>query len=74
MLLLAGSSGGGKSTLSTGLLERLNEKQFQYCVIDLEGDYEGTDETISIGSAEQALSAGSVMELLRKTGNNVVVN
>ena len=73
-ILLAGSSGGGKSTLSTGLLERLNEKQFQYCVIDPEGDYEGTDEAICIGSAEQAPTAGSVMELLRKIGNNVVVN
>ena len=73
-ILLAGSSGDGKSTLSTGLLERLNEKQFQYCVIDPEGDYEGTDEAICIGSAEQAPTAGSVMELLRKIGNNVVVN
>ena len=39
-VLLSGASGGGKSTLSVGLLERLNEKRFQYCVIDPEGDYE----------------------------------
>jgi HAD superfamily hydrolase (TIGR01484 family) len=73
-VLLAGASGGGKSTLSTGLLERLAEKRFQYCVIDPEGDYEGTVEAISIGSASQAPDSGSVMELLRKTGNNVIVN
>jgi len=73
-VLLAGTSGGGKSTLSTGLLERLNEKQFQYCVIDPEGDYEGTAEAVSVGSAEQAPTVDSVMELLRRIGNNVVVN
>lgn len=33
-VLLAGASGGSKSTLSIGSLERLNEKWFQYCVID----------------------------------------
>ena len=73
-VLLSGASGGGKSTLSTGLLERLNEKRFQYCVIDPEGDYEGTVEAIGIGSADQAPTVDSVMELLRKSGNNVVVN
>lgn len=73
-VLLTGSSGGGKSTVSIGLLERLNEKQFQYCVIDPEGDYEGTAEAICTGSAEQPPTADSVMELLRKPWNNVVVN
>lgn len=73
-VLLAGASGGGKSTLSIGLLERLAEKQFQYCVIDPEGDYEGTAEAVCIGSPEQAPTVDSVMELLNKIGNNVVVN
>jgi hypothetical protein len=73
-VLLSGASGGGKSTLSVGLLERLNEKRFQYCVIDPEGDYEGTAEAICLGTAAQAPTPDSVMELLRKPGNNVVVN
>ena len=73
-ILLTGASGGGKSTLSTGLLERLNAQRFQYCVIDPEGDYEGTDEAVGIGSAAQAPTVDSVMELLRKPANNVVVN
>jgi hypothetical protein len=73
-ILLTGASGGGKSTLSTGLLERLNAQRFQYCVIDPEGDYEGTDEAVGIGSAAQAPTVDSVMELLRKPANDVVVN
>ncbi|MBV9784601.1 MAG: HAD-IIB family hydrolase [Acidisphaera sp.] len=73
-VLLAGASGGGKSTLSTGLMERLHAERFQYCVIDPEGDYEGTEEAIGIGSAAQSPTVDGVMELLRKTGNNVVVN
>ena len=40
-LLLTGTSGGGKSTLTTGLLERLAERDFQFVVMDPEGDYEG---------------------------------
>ncbi len=39
-ILLAGTSGGGKSTLATGLLERLVEHRYQFCVIDPEGDYQ----------------------------------
>src|SRR5690606_25037427 len=38
-LLLAGQSGGGKSTFATGFLERAAERGYQYCVIDPEGDY-----------------------------------
>ncbi len=37
-LLLAGVSGGGKSTLTLGLIERLDEHGFQCCVLDPEGD------------------------------------
>jgi HAD superfamily hydrolase (TIGR01484 family) len=38
--LVVGTSGGGKSTLTTGLIERLNAKHYGFCVIDPEGDYD----------------------------------
>src|SRR6185295_18271721 len=38
-VLIAGTSGGGKSTIVTGLIERLAEKGYQHCVVDPEGDY-----------------------------------
>jgi len=37
--LICGSSGGGKSTVATALLERIVARDFQVCVFDPEGDY-----------------------------------
>src|SRR5207245_11787772 len=40
-LLIAGTSGGGKSTIATGLLERLVEGGFQFFVLVSEWEYDG---------------------------------
>lgn len=74
--MLAGTSGGGKSTLATAFLEELAARGYQHCVIDPEGDYNDVlpDATV-IGSAEQPPSIDAVVDLLRKPrGPNVVVN
>ena len=73
-LLLTGTSGGGKSTLTTGLLERLSEHDFQFVVMDPEGDYEGLGDAVAIGSANDAPRAEEVLEILRKTASSVAVN
>ncbi len=39
-ILVAGTSGGGKSTLTTGVLERLRAAKYQFLAIDPEGDYQ----------------------------------
>jgi HAD superfamily hydrolase (TIGR01484 family) len=39
-LLFAGPSGSGKSSAAAGVLERLAEQEYQFCLIDPEGDYE----------------------------------
>ncbi|HVH86816.1 MAG TPA: HAD family hydrolase, partial [Terriglobales bacterium] len=39
-ILISGPSGSGKSTFVHAILERLCEQQYQFCVIDPEGDYE----------------------------------
>jgi HAD superfamily hydrolase (TIGR01484 family) len=65
-LLLAGTSGGGKSTLTTGLLERLTEQGLQYCVIDPEGDYEDLHGAVGIGTATDAPRSDTIVELLRR--------
>jgi hydroxymethylpyrimidine pyrophosphatase-like HAD family hydrolase len=39
-ILIAGSSGIGKSTLATALTERMAERGFEFCVLDPEGDYD----------------------------------
>ncbi|TIP61728.1 MAG: DUF87 domain-containing protein, partial [Mesorhizobium sp.] len=43
-VLIAGSSGIGKSTLATALTERFVENRFQFCVFDPEGDYDGLED------------------------------
>lgn len=73
-LLLAGASGGGKTTLTTGLVERLAAGGFQVLLIDPEGDYDDLEIAIGTGSPQEAPRIKQVVELLRKSGTNVVVN
>ncbi len=73
-LLLTGGSGGSKSTLTTGLLERLAEHDFQFVVMDPEGDYEGLGDAVAIGSQHAAPRPEEVLEVLRKTATSVAVN
>ena len=73
-LLLTGTSGGGKTTLITGLLERLAGIGFQFVIMDPEGDYEGLGNAIAIGSADRAARTEEVLEVLRKTATSVAVN
>jgi adenylylsulfate kinase-like enzyme len=48
---IAGMSGGGKSTVAAGLLERVFERGIQFCLIDPEGDYAELKNTVSLGDA-----------------------
>lgn len=73
-LLLAGSSGGGKSTLATGFLERLAEQRYQFCVIDPEGDHEAFEDAVVLGNKQRAPSMAEVLQLLEDPERNVVAN
>ncbi len=73
-LLLAGVSGGGKTTLTTGLVERMAAQGFQVLLIDPEGDYEDMEEAIGIGSPQDAPDTDKIIELLLKTDSAVAVN
>lgn len=73
-ILLAGTSGSGKSTFITGMLERLAERGYQFCIIDPEGDYEDFEPVIVIGDAHQPPSIERVLELLERPDHNVAVN
>ena len=73
-LLLTGDSGGGKTTLTTGLLERLAAGDFQFLVMDPEGDYEGMGEAVAIVNAQNPPRTEEVLEVLRKTSTSVAVN
>jgi HAD superfamily hydrolase (TIGR01484 family) len=73
-LLVAGSSQGGKTTLATGIIERLIERDYQLCIIDPEGDYSSLEGILSLGDTRRAPSADEAMELLMKPEESVVVN
>lgn len=73
-LLIAGTSGGGKSTLATGVLERLAEQGYQFCIIDPEGDYEGFEGAVVLGDSHQPPNVTEVLDLLNKPDQNVVIN
>ena len=48
VVLIAGKSGIGKSTLATALTERFIEQELQFCVFDPEGDYEGLAGAVTV--------------------------
>ena len=73
-VLVAGSSGSGKSTLIQALLEKLVEHEYQYCVIDPEGDYEHLAGTLVAGSREHAPDVAQVVEHLEEPDVNLAVN
>jgi HAD superfamily hydrolase (TIGR01484 family) len=73
-LLIGGASGSGKSTFVAGWLETLIECNYQFCLIDPEGDYEAFPNTIAIGDEKHAPSVDQLMIALRKPSSQVILN
>jgi hydroxymethylpyrimidine pyrophosphatase-like HAD family hydrolase len=73
-ILLAGISGGGKSTLATGILERLSEQGYQFCIFDPEGDYESFEGSVVLGNRDHVPRVEEVLNLLEQPGQNLVIN
>jgi len=73
-VLVAGSSGGGKSTLVNGFIERLLEQKYQALILDPEGDYPEIEGALILGSGSQAPSRDEVIGALEKPGRTVVAN
>lgn len=74
IVLIAGSSGIGKSTLAKAITEKLAEAQFQFVVFDPEGDYEGLENAVTVGDTSVPPVKAQIMELLANPRQNVVVN
>lgn len=72
-VLVAGTSGSGKSTFTTGILERIAERGYQYCIIDPEGDYQNLG-IVSFGDAGQAPALDQALQLLEEPDQSVVIN
>jgi hydroxymethylpyrimidine pyrophosphatase-like HAD family hydrolase/energy-coupling factor transporter ATP-binding protein EcfA2 len=73
-VLLAGPSGSGKSTLATAFLEHVAEHDYQFCLIDPEGDYEELDGAVVLGTPRDAVASDAVLKALADPATSVVVN
>jgi hypothetical protein len=72
--LVCGQSGGGKSTLISGIVERLAVSGYQVCLIDPEGDYEHAAEFVTTGGPKHAPSLDHIEKILDDPGAQVAVN
>ena len=73
-MLITGSSGAGKSTVVTALLEQIHELGFQFCVVDPEGDYSEFPDAVVVGDARQEPRISELTRLLTKPEISVVAN
>jgi HAD superfamily hydrolase (TIGR01484 family) len=73
-VLVTGSSGSGKSTIVTALLEQLRDFAYQFCVVDPEGDYSELRDVVTLGDSKQAPRIGEALELLDTPDTDIVVN
>jgi HAD superfamily hydrolase (TIGR01484 family) len=73
-LLVAGTSGAGKSTFATGVMERMLEKKAQIVVIDPEGDYSQVEGLAALGNAQSPLALDEAMEILRRPDQSLSLN
>jgi hydroxymethylpyrimidine pyrophosphatase-like HAD family hydrolase/energy-coupling factor transporter ATP-binding protein EcfA2 len=73
-VMIAGASGSGKSTIATALLEQMVAAEYQFCLIDPEGDYAGFESAIVLGDAQRAPSVSEVLTVLDRESRSVIVS
>ncbi|HEY3276170.1 MAG TPA: HAD-IIB family hydrolase [Syntrophorhabdaceae bacterium] len=73
-VLLAGTSGGGKSTLATRFVEDLVSHRYQAVIIDPEGDYANLQPAAILGTTRAAPDPAEVLKLLENPLQHVVVS
>ena len=73
-LMVAGPSGGGKSTTVSALLERLIENHYQVCLVDPEGDYDDFEQFVTLGGPERIPAATEILEVLKKPESSLSIN
>lgn len=73
-ILICGVSGGGKSSATLGIIDRLSKGGYQFCLIDPEGDYEPFDNAIVLGDAHRAPIMDELFQLLSGPDRSAIVN
>jgi hypothetical protein len=73
-ILLAGTTGSGKSALAAALLEGLCEAGYTFCVVDPDGAYETTRGAVALGSSDRPPSVPEILKLFRDPKESGVIN
>jgi hydroxymethylpyrimidine pyrophosphatase-like HAD family hydrolase len=74
VVLVAGPSASGKSTVTTGLLERLIAEKYQVCVVDPEGDYESFEGAFVLGGADRPPALEEGLRLLDNPDQSAIIS
>ena len=73
--LVTGPREGGAGRLAAGILERLSECGYTYCVIANHRDYEpALPDAVSLGSLERAPQPEEILKLLAGPARSAIVN
>ena len=72
-VLVAGTSGSGKSSAVAGILEDVIERGYQFCLIDPEGDFENFAGTLAIGTHTEGPKPDEIAKAL-KGPQSLIVN
>lgn len=71
-VLIAGTSGGGKSTMASAIIERVAEGGYQYTILDPEGDFSDLEGAIAVGDAESEPNLATVSDVITSGQNSVI--
>jgi HAD superfamily hydrolase (TIGR01484 family) len=73
-VVVTGNSGGGKSTLTTGVMERLMDAGYQFCAIDPEGDYQTFEGAILLGEKKRRPTVNEALAILEDLEQSLILN
>jgi HAD superfamily hydrolase (TIGR01484 family) len=73
-LVVAGPSGGGKSTTVSAIVERLIEQKYQVCLFDPEGDYDEFEQLVTLGGPQRVPAASEILEVLNTREQSMSIN
>jgi hypothetical protein len=73
-ILICGASASGKSTVARRVVESLQQRAYQFCLVDPEGDYEEQPGAVVVGKPDAEPGLDEVVQLLEDFGINGVVS
>ncbi|MHB1131790.1 MAG: HAD family hydrolase [Chloroflexota bacterium] len=63
----------GRTTVVAGLLDSLGQADYQICLVDPQGDYEGLAHLLSLGTTTRPPALEEILRVLEQPGQNVGV-